>query len=255
MLKRSPAIHCGTTSLFLLCTLAGSACGGSVEGDNSAAGGNDSTPVAQAGTGGATPPGGAGSGEAASAGAAGQEGGVGGSAAAPSSDPVTVCADGTTCSINQFCLAPYYRCSLSNPYPSGYDAQWSCAQRPTSCSPSEYAPVCGCDHRVYDSACEAYAAGVGLSDSYCRDDQTPEGTIPCGPRYCDPNDEYCYWGYGDVGDQEYECRSLADLCGEPESPEDCCAYVDETLAADYDYVCEVVEGNGVRGVRISEAWW
>jgi hypothetical protein len=68
---------------------------------------------------------------------------------------------GDTCKLDEYCA--YQAGQLCG----AADAQATCRKRPSTCSgPSS--PVCGCDQRTYQSACEANAAGIGIyADEAC----------------------------------------------------------------------------------------
>jgi hypothetical protein len=149
-----------------------------------------------------------------------------------------------SCSEDQFCDDPYHRCGGHSEDGSTFG---SCALRSIECP--QGVPVCGCDGQVYADACLAYEAGLDIhgrepGDSACGDELTPAGRFACGPWYCDASTSYCFYGIGDTEDLDVECRELPDDCAGVGS----CDCVPANSLAE----CELVEGNGVTGVSITE---
>ncbi|MGQ9571325.1 MAG: Kazal-type serine protease inhibitor family protein [Thermodesulfovibrionales bacterium] len=62
-----------------------------------------------------------------------------------------ICFDNSQCSENHFCLFPEGKCS----------GPGECMIKPDAC-PLYYAPVCGCDMKIYGNQCDAYANGVSI---------------------------------------------------------------------------------------------
>lgn len=102
--------------------------------------------------------------------------------------------------------------------------------------------ACGCDGKVYPTACAAWEAGVNLA-SGCAPAVKPAGTFRCGPYYCDPKKTYCWSGPAPVSGTGYACVQPAGACTES-------AIVCSCLnLADTD-TCTTVEDEGVSGIRV-----
>ena len=74
--------------------------------------------------------------------------------------------------------------------------------------------VCGCDGKVYGSACQAELAGVDVSLlGACKE---PPGTFVCGTHYCKLGLEYCEVDLSDVSGfaNGYGCHTLPIQCGD-----------------------------------------
>ncbi len=69
-------------------------------------------------------------------------------------------------------------------------------------------PVCGCDGQVYDSDCDAYAAGVDTAaEVSC---PPPQDHFRCGWFFCEVGVEFCVHVHGLVTD--WRCDSLPPEC-------------------------------------------
>jgi hypothetical protein len=82
----------------------------------------------------------------------------------------------------------------------------------TACARESH-PVCGVDHRVYDSEQAARGAGVELSiTGGCK--TVIVDFIPCGAHYCDARRDYCEIYLSDVPElpTSQTCRSLLAGC-------------------------------------------
>lgn len=88
---------------------------------------------------------------------------------------------GGICEPSRYCDYIEDTCGVS-------DGDGSCEPKPEACT-DVIEPVCGCDGKVYNNACEAAAAGIDLqSMGGC---PSPEGEFPCGPVFCSKTDQLC----------------------------------------------------------------
>ena len=77
--------------------------------------------------------------------------------------------------------------------------------------------VCGCDGRVYESACEAYRVDVDIGPATgCA---TPEGRLLCGNGFCHPATQYCCEF---SPSQPGWCRLLPAACQNQPTPDCAC---------------------------------
>lgn len=114
---------------------------------------------------------------------------------------------GTTCELWQYCDYTEDKCGAA-------DGSGICTPRPDACD-AVLDPVCGCDGRVYDNACEAAAAGIDLQSlGGC---PAPPGEFQCGPGFCDKTDELCQVDLPDVpgGPTVSTCIPLPPNCQVP----------------------------------------
>ena len=160
--------------------------GGSIAGSGgSSAGSGGST----AGSGGST------------AGSGGSTAGSGGSAGTGSN---AKCSPSMPCGSDEYCDYSDQLCGKS-PYVG------HCKTRPQGCS-LNLQPACGCDGKVYGNACNAYAAGVDISNAGC---PSPDpGLFSCGSGFCDKATQYCQKIGSDVGSipDDYMCQPIPPVC-------------------------------------------
>lgn len=158
--------------------------------------------------------------------------------------PTTAASCSTTgCGGGEFCKYHYAACK---------DTTWddflhyngACTARPVACD-EIYAPVCGCDGKVYGNECAANAAGVDLGANACAASLTPVNYIPCGPLYCSPATSYCRVEGGDEGDTYWDCMPLPAACQGAATP-DCACLGPPTQGGE---TCKVIQGNGVSGLE------
>jgi hypothetical protein len=72
--------------------------------------------------------------------------------------------------------------------------------------------VCGCDGNIYNSPCQANAAGQDINNlPLCT---SPPGTFACGPRFCMHGAEYCEAKVGGsvTNPGSYVCYPLPAAC-------------------------------------------
>ena len=87
----------------------------------------------------------------------------------PDADPDKSDAGGESCGgLSGAVCGPRFFCDYADGDNCGAaDATGTCARRPDACPPVVM-PVCGCDNRTYNSACDAYQAGTDIAaDSPC----------------------------------------------------------------------------------------
>ncbi len=117
--------------------------------------------------------------------------------------------DGTTCETWQYCDYTEDKCGAA-------DGSGVCTPRPDVCD-AVLDPVCACDGRVYDNACEAAASGIDIQTlGGC---PPPVGEFQCGPGFCDKTDELCQVDMPDVpgGPIVYTCIPLPPNCQVPDA--------------------------------------
>jgi hypothetical protein len=93
----------------------------------------------------------------------------------------------------------------------GGDQQGMCLAKPQTC-PTDYAPVCGCDRKVYGNSCAAAMAGVDLNAGEgCT---APQGYFDCGTIFCHVGSEYCQKTYGGAFDSPptFTCKPIPAAC-------------------------------------------
>ena len=136
-----------------------------------------------------------------SAGSGGSSAGSGGSAGTGST---AKCSPSMPCVSDEYCDYSDQLCGKS-PYVG------HCKTRPQGCS-LNLQPACGCDGKVYGNACNAYAAGVDISNAGC---PSPDpGLFSCGSGFCDKATQYCQKIGSDVGSipDDYMCQPIPPVC-------------------------------------------
>ena len=135
----------------------------------------------------------------------------------------------------ELACAPGSYCDFSLPI-CGNNAQFTakptCEPSPAGCPDDDALPTCGCDNVVYDSACEAAAAGVSVSS--LQNCPTPSGLFPCGPLYCAIGTTFCTISVAEASPPaSYECRVMPTQClGEPSC--DCVKMYDASVS---EFLC------------------
>lgn len=199
-------------SVALAATLA-AACGGADQnatnndtGGQPATGGGNTGGKATGGddTGGANT-GGAGTGGGGNTGGGSNTGGAGGTMMGGPCGGIA----GTPCGDTQYCDFDEDSCGSA-------DQTGTCEDKPSSC-PDVVEPVCACDGKVYNNACEAAADGVDIS--LLGGCPAPPGGFPCGAGFCDQASEFCQVVISDVaGDPNvYTCHELPPNCLAPDA--------------------------------------
>jgi hypothetical protein len=109
---------------------------------------------------------------------------------------------GTECPADQYCDFPQNSCGTA-------DEPGQCVPRPSACPPLLVPELtCGCDGKVYGSACDAQAAGADLNAlGTCAPDAR---TFGCGYRLCSLTTEYCERRAGDPAGapEQFSCPRL-----------------------------------------------
>jgi hypothetical protein len=121
-------------------------------------------------------------------------------------DAAGVCHDNNGCGADAYCEFNPGLCGKGQ-------KPGTCRPRPSTCTASAYAPVCGCDQKVYDNQCAAHAAGADLAVMGRCGGKMPNW-IPCGKQFCDVRKDYCAIYLSDVFDipTDYFCRPLPPSC-------------------------------------------
>lgn len=139
---------------------------------------------------------------------------------------------GAECTSHAACDAGQY-CRTHNPYGCDLDGDWGpgeCALPETDCRGVAKELTCGCDGEIYDSVCDAAAAGVntGLYANSC---VPAQDLFACGYRLCQRGAEYCHQEL----EVEATCLPLPEACMGtatcdacfPDGPGSVCACSDE----------------------------
>ena len=115
--------------------------------------------------------------------------------------------EGRTCEADEYChYAPADICGAA-------DATGECRATPDVC-PMVIAPVCGCDGRTYDNACQANAAGTSVASNGRCGANEPEACGGLLGLSCDEG-EYCHYtpdAMCGAADATGECRTPPDGC-------------------------------------------
>lgn len=118
------------------------------------------------------------------------------------------CGMNGPCEPGSHCIFRDHACGTS---PSSGCPTVYCAV-PAPCSGLDGPPACGCDGKVYDSACLADSAGVGTSIlGNCG--PAPQGRFACGELFCEKATQICVDNNGDgCGFPSHECRDRPQGC-------------------------------------------
>jgi Kazal-type serine protease inhibitor domain len=154
-----------------------------------------------------------------------------------------------TCSSAGSC-APAQYCDFQPGLCGAGKIPGTCRPRPENCS-AAYAPVCGCDHRVYDSECAAQAAGVDLDvNGGCK--ALLPNFAACGSHFCDTRQSYCEIVLSDVTElpSDYSCKPLPASCAVVNgAAPDCSCFPAGTRCLSF---CGPLQtGGGVKGLHLT----
>jgi hypothetical protein len=154
----------------------------------------------------------------------------------------TPCAASSACEPDAYCAFEPRLCGKGK-------RPGTCRPRPQDCSEPN-SPVCGCDGKVYESACAAYRAGIDLdANGHCRE-RVPDW-IACGPRFCDARTTYCEIILSDVFElpTTYACRALPPACmADGSAAPSCTCFPSGTRCSSF---CGDVETGGLRGFHLT----
>lgn len=108
-----------------------------------------------------------------------------------------------TCPDSEYCDYPDNSCGVA-------DQTGMCRTRPRSC-PSDEAPTCGCDNKLYAGACPMQMAGTDFNTSgNCAIER---GKFACGYTQCDLQTQYCLHDAKAAAGDSYSCVTLPATCG------------------------------------------
>jgi len=140
----------------------------------------------------------------------------GGSSAVTEADSGT--GGGAPCQSNDDC-GDDERCDFADESCGASGVAGSCTPRPSGCD-NEPRPVCGCDNELYDSVCDAAAAGTDVA--FLANCEVPTGAFACGYSFCILDMEYCAIEGG--ASPSASCIELPPVCMPPNCNclSDCC---------------------------------
>lgn len=124
-----------------------------------------------------------------------------------------------------------------------------CRRKPSACGDA-YGPVCGCDRKVYGSACEANAAGIDLAVNGGCAAKVPDW-IACGPTFCNARTHYCEIVLSDVFElpTDSTCKPLPPACvPEGGAARTCDCFPEGTRCRSF---CGHLENGGVAGFHLT----